>query len=393
MFTIKAGRALLGASLSTALLMIILSTPVLATNLLEIWPRISVGEMLTDNLLQQTNSSSGGDAISVVALGGTATVDSRKRTFSLDYATDAQVYARNSGFDEAFQDQYIGLRDNERLSEATTLSASDYFFNGKQMFAQSLIGSSAASPLLSQALAQNTFLTNSFNAQLNHQFSDRLSSWASVHQTFFSTSGGETSESFQQGGELGTYYKVNARLSLGPDLQFNDFRFSNQPRSDSYQPSLAVKWSWSERLTTSGTVGPLITTSATETSVGVGYTLSSSYVGDRWLFQLFSGRTSSITAGNSGSAVYQYGGAGAAYKLSRRTEAYVNGSLNQFSQTSNNYYSIAYGGGINHELTRSISVFGQFVRFQTDSNGVNGNASDTLMFGIKFAPLPWVWSF
>ena len=147
---------------------------------------------------------------------------------------------------------------------------------------------------------------------------------------------------------------------------------------------------------------PLIITSASETKLNVGYTLNSTYKGELWELSLYSGRAPSISAGNSGSSIGQYVGAGALYWLSRRTSAYVTGSFSQFSQTGNNknnngnnsnIYSLAYGGGINHRLTRDISVFAQFVRFQTNSLGVSGNSSDTLILGVRFAPEPWIWTF
>ncbi len=383
-------RAAIGIALTV---IISLTSPARAADQLELWPRISLGEMLTDNLIQETNSGGGGDAITVVALGGSATLDSDKRTSDLDYVTDAELYARNSSLNEAFHNQYVGLRDNEQLTGATNLSVNDTFFSGQERFAQTLIGSSAATPLLSQALVQNNVLTNGFDLQLDHRFSDRFSSFANVHQVFFSTSSGQTSESFQQGGELAAYYKVNARLSLGPDFRFNDMRFSNEPHADSYQPSLGAKLIWSEELSIDGTAGPLIMSTSSGTSIDFGYTLSSTYTGERWLFELFSARAPSISAGTSGSSVNQYEGGSVAYLLSRRTTAFISGSFNQFSRTSNSSYGTTYGGGIIHRLTKSISMSAQFIRFQTNSQSVNGNSTDTLMLSIKYSPQPWVFSF
>ena len=319
------------ASLAAIVIVTMISSPLLADEKLEIWPRFSFDEMLTDNLPQQTRRNSGGDAISIFAVGGTATLDSTSRTLGLDYVTDAQVYARHSHFDQAFQDQYLGLRDYERLTPLTGLSLNDTFINGQQAFGQSLVGSSEATPLLSQALLQNNFLTNTFNAELNHKFSGRLTTLFDVHQTFFSgSSSGQTSESFNQGAELTAYYSLSPRLSLGPDFQFNDFRFSNEPRADSYQPSFAVKMNWTEHLHSWLTIGPLIISSPNGTSEDVGYIFGTSYKGERSLLQVFSGRSPSISAGTSGASVSQYEGAAAGYWLTRHTIAYINGSFIQF---------------------------------------------------------------
>jgi opacity protein-like surface antigen len=430
--------------LAAVLLLSMISSPLWAADQLQIWPSVTLAEQLVDNLPlsttttlvpqplspqqqnelntintirrilglpplsaplvlvpQQQTSGHSNDAISIINLGGSATVDSRDRNFSLDYSTAAEVYAQNSSLNQVFQDQYIGLHDYERLTPLTWLSLTDYFMNGQSTFGQSLIGSAAASPLLSQALLQQNFLTNAFNLQLNHHFGELLSTSFNVSQTYYSTSGGQTSQSFQQGGDLNAYYALYSTLRVGPDFQFYDFRFSNQPRSDSYQPSLGFTWQRSEHLVTSGTIGPLILSSPTGTSIGLGYTLSTFYKGKRWLLNLVSSRTPSITAGLSNASVYQYEGASAQYQLSRWTTAYINGSFSQFSQTNNNSYILIYGGGINYQVTRSIAIFGQYTRYQTNSPSFTSdnspslpsNATDTLTFGIRYTPRPWSWTF
>ncbi|MBV8361309.1 MAG: hypothetical protein JO189_25735 [Deltaproteobacteria bacterium] len=392
-YSAKAHTIVWWAPLSALLLLTTFNSSLLAADKLDIWPNASLTGLLTDNLPQQTTSSARSDAISLVNLGISATIDANNRTFGLDYSTDAQVYARNSSHNQAFQDQYVGLHDYERISALTGLSLNDTFINGQQTFGQSLIGSSATTPLLSQALQQNNFLANSFNLQLSHELSEQLSTLFSVHQTLFFASDSQPSESFSQGGELAAYYVLGARFSVGPDLQFNDFRFSNQPRTDSFQPSLGVTWSGSEHLVTSARIGPLIFSSPAGTSIDLGYTLRTSYRGERWLLNLSGGRMPSISAGVSGAAVSQYEGATAQYWISRWTSIYINGSFNQFSQTGTNSYIVVYGSGINHQLTRSTAIFAQFIRFQTNSPSLNENAADTLTFGIKFTPRPWEWTF
>lgn len=436
MYSAKARTIVRRASLPAILVLAMINSPVIAADKLEIWPSVTLAEQLTDNVPvsttttlvpqpltsqqlnvinalrgllglpplvrppivlvpQQTTSGASNDAISLVNLGASAAMDSPSRALGLDFSSAAQIYARNSSFNQTFLDnQYVGFHDYERLNALTALSLNDTFINGQSAFGQGLIGPSAASPLLSQALLQSNYLTNSFNLQLNRHLSELLSGSFSANQTYFSTSGSSTSESFSQGGDLAAYYKLYPRLSVGPDFQLNDFRFSNQPRSDSFQPSIAVTWNRSEHLVTSARIGPLILSSPNGTSTDVGYTLSTSYTGERWLLNLSSSRSPSISAGLSNAAISQYEGASAQYQISRWTSAYINASVNQFSQTTNNSYIIIYSTGINHQLTRSISIFGQFARLQNNSPSVTGNTTDTLTFGIKFAPRPpWTWTF
>jgi len=408
-------------------------TPLFAAEKLELWPRAILSEQLTGNfqvslinlipppqpplfpfppllspppvtskppqLPRVKTSGKSEDAISLAGVGVSATLDSGSRTFGLDYFTEADLYLRNSRLDRALQDEYVGLRDEEQLSENAELSLSDTFMKGRPAFAQGLIGSYAASPLLDQALLQNNFLTNNFSAGLRKKLSERLTAVISGYQTFFSASGTETSASFQQGGDGTAYYAINPRFSLGPGFKFDDFRFSNQPRSDAFEPALAADWHRGKRFMTSAGVGPLILLSPAGSRMDFGYTLSTSYFGQRWLLKLDSGRRPSITAGLSGARISQFEGASAAYLLSRRTSAYINGSFNQFSGSGGtrgiaaNIHIFAYSVGITHQLTPSLSLFGQFIRWQTNSPSITGNTIDTLNFGIKFSPEPWTWTF
>ncbi len=150
----------------------VLSSPLFAADKLEIWPGVSLAGELADNL-QQT-SATGSDAIGFFGIGATAMMNAPDRRFSLDYSTDAQVYARNSGLDQLFEDQYVGVHDYERLNALTEVSLNDTFINGQSTFGETLIGNSAASPLLSQALLQNSFLTNAFNLEISHEFGERF---------------------------------------------------------------------------------------------------------------------------------------------------------------------------------------------------------------------------
>ena len=67
---------------------------------------------------------------------------------------------------------------------------------------------------------RDIFLTNSFSAELNHRFSQQISATPSVHQTFFSSTGAQTCESFNQGAELTKdALRIIASAAPGPVAQ------------------------------------------------------------------------------------------------------------------------------------------------------------------------------
>lgn len=156
------------------------------------------------------------DLLSIASFDLSAALTGERRTLELDYITDAQLYPRNSQLNEAFQDQYIGLTDQERISQRTSLWVGDTFIKGQSVFGQGLIGSSGTTPFLSQGLLQSSFTTNTFSANLNHQMSERLGFNLATHQTLYSTSGGTASQSFYQGGTVSFPYALNPRISIGP---------------------------------------------------------------------------------------------------------------------------------------------------------------------------------
>jgi hypothetical protein len=409
-----------------------------AYELLEVWPSFTISEQFRDNLPLATNSTSTAqpplfpipvlpnpfpvnskpprapapssqtspDAISIATLGLTAALAGENRTLRLDYRTDAQLYAKNSEFNQFFQDQYISLRDQERISEASVLSLSDTFVKAQQVFGEGLIGQpgtgallTGRTQLLSQGLLQSSYIANSFDANLSHRLSERWGSTFDVHQTYFSTSSGQTSESFQQGATASASYAFNQVLSLGPLLDFEDFRFSNQPRSDSLQPTASLTWrpkwrpkgSWLINAST----GPIFLNSFTGTTMDFGYGLSVSYLGDRWRMSLSSSRSPTLSAGLSGAEISEFFGASAIYQVNRSTSAYANTNYNQVSGQT----VITASAGIARRITKNISIFGQYQWFNTNESGqsqntgTSQNTENALTFGLRFTPEPLKYRF
>jgi hypothetical protein len=366
-----------------------------ASEKLEMWPIVTLGEEPIDNIpsSSSSNQQSGSrfDVISLASFGASVALDSHRRVLALDYLTDAQLYARNSQLDEGFKDQYVGLRDYERVSKDTSLLVDDTFIKGTQVFGLALIGPGGASPLLSQSLLQRNALTNSFDLQLIHRVDERLTLAASTFQSFYSVSGVGASQSFNQGMESSAYYKLRPQFSLGPAFEFQDFRFSSQPRAESYFPAVASIWQPMPSLNISGKVGPLLLSSPSTTRSDVGYKLRVSYVHRRLLMNFDSGRTPSITAGFAGAGINQFFQASSEYGLGRWTSAYINSSYYEISGNTNTYV-LASAAGISHRLTPALSIFGQYLRYQTNSSASFGGVTNAGILGVSFSPQPWSWT-
>lgn len=181
---------------------------------------------------------------------------------------------------------------------------------------------------------------------------------------------------------------IRASQSVLP-AEYEDFRFSNQPRSDSFQPSPSLTWRPDPAWVIDALAGPLIRNSPTGTKLDFGYTLTASYLRERWQLSLESSRTPTLSAGFSGAGVNQFAGAAAIYQVDQFTNAYTNAGYSTVSGQS----VMTADAGINHHLTRSLSIFSQYLWFRTNSSGFSSNSTDVLTFGVQFAPEPWMFRF
>lgn len=361
-----------------------------AQSALELWPTVTLGELYSDNVELTPQPIS--DEISSLIGGGTALLTSPARTVQLDYQTDVQVFAQHPSFNRYFQDQLADLRDTENLSPATSLWLQDSFFNGQSAFGQSLIGAGGVSPQLGQALQQANFLSNFFDLHLHHDFSEAISSDFDLHQSYFDASQGITAISNNQGGSLVFYRAMTSRLRLGLGYDFEDFRFSNEPRADAHEPAAYFQFSATPALSFNGQLGPTILQSPSQTQLGVGYSLASTYTRERWTASLSSGRMPDITAGFGGVGTSQFVTGTCKYQMSRRTSAYVLAYYDKLSGTASSVW-LNYGAGVNWQVTRYVSIFGQYLGYRIDNPTGPTTTSDSVFVGITITPKPfrWMW--
>ena len=362
-----------------------------AEDRLELWPEFALTEQYTDNLLlTATNAES--DEITSAIGGGSLSFTNPGRNVKLDYLTDGQLYAEHQSLDRGLQDHYVGFSDRERLSGETELSMSDTFIKGQPIFGQALVGPTGVSLQLGQALLQKEFLTNSFSANLNQNFSDRFSTALAVHQTYYSLNQpAANSESYAQGGSLTLAYHFNPVWSALFGYDFEDFRFSSSPTTDTHEPFAGLSYNLTRELTLTAQGGPLIVQTSGFTSVGAAYLASATYTTERLQAALESARQESTTAGFGGAGVNQSVGGSISYALTRRSNAFVNNSYARLSQGPAASDILSWSAGVNYRLTRPITVFAQYLGFRTSSPTAPPVVTNSVLAGMRLTAQPWRW--
>jgi hypothetical protein len=363
-----------------------------AQTMLELFPRASLTGEYTDNLLLSSVDKKT-DGIGIATVGGTLAAINEWRDLELNYLTDFQLYAQHSHYDSAAQDHYVGLTDDEHLSAATDLSWGDTFIKGRPVFGQGLLGASGISPQLSQALLQTSFLSNTFYGTLRHQFDQDFSASLGAHQTYYSTSAAGTTntDSFNQGGLLEGDYKLAERTTGILAYDFEDFRYSNFPRTDTHAPAAGLGLELAPGLQGRAQVGPLIVDSSSGVSVDVGYTASGSYRTGGLLLSLNSSRQAGSTAGFAGAGVSQSVGGSIAYQLTPRTNAYLNSGYTKISAGAATSEILNYSAGINYQYSPEFGLFVQYLWFRSSVPTGPATTTNTVGVGFNLTPRPWHW--
>jgi hypothetical protein len=384
-------------AITAAVLLAIVLSDAIADSRLELYPLFTLSEEYTDNL-ENSAVNSLSDEITTVIGGGSLAYTDRNRTAQLNYLTDGQLYAEHSSFDRALRDHFAGLNDLEHLSQTTTLSLSDSFLKGQPVFSQALIGAQGISAQLGQSLLQQDYTTDYFDARLRHDFSKSSSVSCDLHENWTSSGGSGISSvnAFQQGGSVTAYYAVAQTLSVGPTYDFEDYRFSDAPRTDSHAPAISASWYPEAKFQVTGQGGPLIVETGSHTQVDYGYSIIGQYTGERLKLSINSGRGTGISATRgtttgTGAGITQYAGGSLSYALARETNAF---STIYYSSTNGAGISndiLAFSVGVQHRLTRTLSINAQYVGYRTVIPNTPSVFTNTVVIGLKYTGLPWRW--
>jgi hypothetical protein len=370
-----------------------------AESSLDLYPLFTLSEQYTDNL-ENSAVNPLSDEITTAIGGGSLGYSDENRTTQLNYLTDGQLYAEHSSFDKAFRDHFVGLNDVEHLSRTTTFYLTNSFIKGQPVFSQALIGAQGISSQLGQALLQESYTTDTFDARLRHDFSSSTNVSFDLHENWTSSGGSgiPTVNAFQQGGSITAYYAIAPNLSVGPTYDFEDFRFSDAPREDSHAPGISASWHPDARYQITAQSGPLIVESGFGTQLDYGYAATGQYSLERLKLSINTGRGTGVSATRgtttgTGAGITQYAGGSLVYALARETNCY---STIYYSSTSGAGISnniLAFGVGVQHRLTKTFSVNVQYVGYRTVIPNSPSVFTNSVVIGLKFTGLPlrWVW--
>jgi hypothetical protein len=361
-----------------------------ANTSVQLWPLLDLSAQYTDNLLLSPNAKS--DEVATLVGGASLALNNPRRRFTLDYLTDAQLYAEHMSFDRLAKDHYVGLHDEETLSETSTLWISDTFLDGQSVFGQALIGSFGLNLQLGEALLQRDYQTNSFDSRLHQVLGPLLFADFDLHQNTFATSTGNSSLSTNQGAYATAYYRLGERLWAGAGYDFEDFRFSNQPRSDSCEPYLAMRSDLTRRIRLSAQAGPLVSDSPSGMSLGVGYAIAAAYRAKYWGFDLGSSRAPAMSAGFGGAGINQSVYATSFYRLTRRSGLYAYTSYSEVTGGGASTEIQSFGIGLEHRLTRDWNLYAQYLCFRSATPASSTALTNSIAAGAKLDALPWHWS-
>lgn len=357
---------------------------------LELWPLLNVSGEYTDNLLFSPARAKH-DELNTGVGGASLALTDQQRHLQLDFLTDWQLYAEHSEFDRALKDYYVGITDEEHFSDRTSLSLSDSFIKGQPIFGQALIGSSGVSTQLGQALLQKDFLTNSLYARLHQDLGATYSADLSGHQSFFSSNGATSGDSYSQGDGFTLFDRLSPQWKGLFGYDFEDFRFSARPRSEAHQPFLGFQYFPNQRMYLTAQTGPLIFQSASEVSADVGYSIAARYSREFVQFALTSSRQPSITAGFAGAGVSQNFGGAMVYAVGRRSNLSITSNYTRLSRGGADSEILTEGASIDYRLTRAVSVIGQYLWFRTTSPQAPPALTNTFSVSIRLTAEPWRW--
>ncbi len=236
------------------------SSPTYAYTLLQVIPIAQLNQLYDDNI-QLTSSHHQSDFITNILIGGYLSYRGSDRNGSFQYETVGEKFAQHQQYDDFASTHFVQWSDHERFSERTKLSIDDWFLTGKIPSSLLTSGSVAdATPSLNAqlalaVLARTRSISNFFDAELRHDFSERNIAAIDARQEYFATRG-TTSILSSMG--LRFDHLLSPHILVGGGYQFYDFRFTNSPSPvEANYPQLRIRWEPTRQLTFEGHGGPI----------------------------------------------------------------------------------------------------------------------------------------
>jgi hypothetical protein len=397
-----------------------------------LWPMLEI-DQIYDNNVDLTPTHRKGDFVTAETFGATLEAATATRDFFLTYQTYLLEYASYAGHDRFGNNHFANLRDDERLSPATSLSITDSLLVGNAV--SNGILANGATPIGTQLMQslfyRSSVLSNYFAMDVFSRYSDSFRWTANIHQGLFATlSSGSSSSSgngifFDQGTILGGEWDLPERFAAGFGYQFDDFRSSasGQPSAETNWPQIRMRWGDDTPFSFRAQVGPIIsdsssgslvttdhsgnpktTTVPAQTQVEVGYFVGGGYHDRRLTVTASAAQQPGFGAGFGFATNAQTYGVLVNYKLSRRATVFVNGGYYTQSQAGATEQALTYTGGINYRLNKYFTLSANYVGYQTKASGsavagtivaVPGTRTTVNLFqvGVTFAPPPLKWGY
>lgn len=388
-------------ALFTLTFSIAVSPSLYAYTLLQVIPIIQLNELYDDNI-QLTPSHAQGDFVTDLLLGAYLSYRGADRDGSFQYETVGEKFAQHQQYDDFGSTHFIQWSDRERLSERTKLSVDDWFLTGKIPSSLLTSGSVAdATPSLNAQLALAVLarirsISNFFDAELRHDFSERNAAAIDVKQEYFATR--NTTSTVSSVGPRFDHL-VSPHILVGAGYRFYDFRFTNSPSPvEAQYPQLRIRWEPSRRLAFEGHGGPIFfARRGGSNELKPGYEGTMAYENSRWRVRIGGGQTPGITA-SGGAGITQSAVGDVGYSISKDTTFFAGTSYYELLGGQSPMTVMSYGGGVNYRFARRVSIYGEYVALSESGNGQNGPQigatpslaqgtvhSNIVMFGVSIS--------
>jgi hypothetical protein len=347
-----------------------------AETLFSLYPVLQVTEGYNDNItLVATHAL--GDWVNTDLGGFALDWGGGGRAGSLQYYTIIQTFANYTQFNSYANTNFITLNDQEQLSPTLSMFVNDSVAIGN-ITGGLLVGNTGAlSSQVAQSAVSNTeTVSNVFDVNFSKKINENWTAQLGVVQDFYSIT---TQSSYQQGGTLSLLRSLMPNIQAGLSYTFNDFRFSNEPPSESHSPQLVIDWDITRvfSLDLSGGLVAIDNFGGPSGSflVKPAGTGTLTYRGERLTASLSGGQNASLTGGLGGTGLTRFASGVVTYALFRNTFAHVGVSYDQFVGGGANGSIISYGAGVSTRPRKWLTLFALYQGFQ---NSVTSTSFPTI---------------